>query len=515
MNTAKIVYLHDPPFIELEDAYRGLTHLSYLHVKTANPEEIMANLEKIGFVAICILSFNNENRSYMFRASKGKHGPCFYSGLKITYNGIALAAIDDDNHVFINNRETSVCDKTARILHLPDYGALVTCEKAEAGTGKEEDDFEQSLESLSGLLSGSNENSSARTPYLYSGPFRFLIMNDGLIIRRGTRATIPEKFDKDLLIREGFKDWGHGASYAQIYFQDVYQREGAAYLMDHVRPALANSPDYETDLSKLKGISKRFKRRLIKVIENERKYFVLIGNEAEDKLGCCPSEEVTEANAFVRSGILDSLSEKTRGDACPVTLYAFKHELSTDETGFSCKLNDEFRSGIYERLTAPSPSNIQLILKWLLLIFVCLSLMLAARRCMNDRNDAGHKSLYEILDPERDAAFRVVLFHNRKRCFQCERMERYTRDVVQILSEDENSTRRIKFDRIIIDDPVNTEVIEQYGIFTSTLILVSFEAEKIKNAKVLLEASNLYRDEKAFKAYLKFEMQDFLAEADD
>ena len=134
---------------------------------------------------------------------------------------------------------------------------------------------------------------------------------------------------------------------------------------------------------------------------------------------------------------------------------------------------------------------------------------------MNDRNDAGHKSLYEILDPERDAAFRVVLFHNRKRCFQCERMERYTRDVVQILSEDENSTRRIKFDRIIIDDPVNAEVIEQYGIFTSTLILVSFEAEKIKNAKVLLEASNLYRDEKAFKAYLKFEMQDFLAEADD
>ena len=416
MKEMEQAFLNNPSAIELDDAYRGMSKLGAIQVKTSTLDKTISDMEKIGFVAMKILAFAENRHSFTLQASKGKHGPCHYSGRSAEYTGRALAALDDDNHLFIQGRQKSVCDKTSEILKLKVFDGLIEHKEKESSPKISEEDFEESQEALYRELKDIAPTSDRKNLF-YPGPFHLLILHDGTVVRRGSWTGIPAKMAKELIRYDGLKDWDGPTEDQLSIFQDLYSKEGSICLMHELKLEAFPNQRHETDFNKLKSISRGLKERLINLIEEERKYFVLIGNEADDKLGCCPSEEVSEANALVRSGILDALSEPVQGDQCPVTLYAFKNELSKTETGFASNIDTEFRNEVLKQIHRSGAPLWQSILKWILLVFVAISLIFATQKLLQVSNNSSQNDLTEILSITQQTQLQVVLFHHKKRCY--------------------------------------------------------------------------------------------------
>lgn len=516
------VYLHNPTFIELDDAYRSLPKFEKILLKSSNSERSIFDLEKIGFVAVEVISNSPEEMRCTIRAFKGKHGPCHFTGWKARYSGAALAALDDDNHILFKDKFKVVCEKTSHIYSLSPYKNLIVCKEASVAADlnysiieEESVDFENDQTLLFNQLKNKKKNSEKRKSLFYHGPFRILILQDGTLVRRGKWNSIPEEQADKLIRNDGFSDLKSDKKGQLSYFQDEYTKHGSACLIEEFNPEAIEPPAYETDFSKLSLVSDNFRTRLLRVINDQKKYFFLIGNDSKDQFGCCPSEEVSEANQLVKYGILSALAEPVKGDACPVTMYAFKDEISIEENVLSSSIQQKFRGKVRVHLKKSTLSRWQVIVKWLLLVFIMISLIFAARKWYKMQHNSTDGSLYEQLNPEKKNQSQVILFHNRKRCFQCLQMETFTRELLAETYSDELSNKCLEIRTIIIDDPDNLKLVKQFGIYAATVVLIKFDQEKIVKVNVLNEATGLYRNENTYKDYLKNELQQFLIEENE
>lgn len=515
-------YLHNPDYLELDDAYRGMAKLEEIIVKTPKPNHIMRDMEKIGFVGIVVSIVAHDTAVYKIRAFKGKHGPCHFTGWQAAYSGTAMMALDDDNHLLALDKEMSVCDKTWQVYTLPPYDGLIKCRKRSAEPDhsdteiQEEEDFESSLDKLYDRLKDPPRDFNQRVAMFYPGPFRMLILQDGSMVRRGQWNSIPANFAKDLQKKDGLLPPETKELTEPVFFQEVYKTQGSLALLDDIIPVAANKTEYATDLTCLPNISKTTRTRLLKLIDQEKKYFVLIGNEPDDKLGCCPSEEVSEANRLVKYGILEAFGEPVKGDSCPVTLYSFKGELKAGMDGLDGEINHEFREKVRNGLTKVQPHGMKRNLKWLLLAFLLVSIILAFRQCYQQTYiTQDDQSLIKLLNLMKVNQVQVVLFHNQKRCFQCRKMELHTMEVLNASYADQLDKGQLAYKSIIIDDPENFALVNGLGIFGPTLVLVSLDQDNELLIKVLFEATGLYRDGDAFKDYVVTELNHFLKNADE
>lgn len=510
------VYLYNPNFIELDDAYRSLPKLGNLLLKTSNCGQTIHELEKIGFVAIEVLSHDSEDTFWSIRAFKGKHGPCHFNGRKARYTGAALVALDDDNHLIFRNRFRVVCDKTFGIFSLPPYNNRIDCQKyspeqINSNHKEESGDFESDQSLLFDQLKSQKPILEGRMALFYSGPFKMLILQDGTLVRRGKFNSIPLSQSDELIRKDGLWNLKGEQKETLSFFQSEYETHGSACLLGDFKFEAIDQPDYETDFSKLSLVSHTFKTRLLKAIDDQKKYFVLIGNDAQDQLGCCPSEEVTEANRLVKQGVLSSLAEPVQGDSCPVTVYAFKDEISVTDQVLSSTVNIHFREQVRVHLKKSTQSNRKMILKWVLLAFITLSLVLATRKCYKAQlGPSENISLQKQLNPLNKNQIQLILFHNKKRCFQCLQIEKYTREVLNEFFYNELTNEGIQFKTLTIDDADNISIIDHFGIFAATLVLMDLNKNERASSKVLMEVTALYRDENAFKAKLKIEIEQLL-----
>ncbi len=515
-------YLNNPDYLELDDAYRGMVKLEEIIVKTPEPKHIIRDMEKIGFVGIVISIDARDTAMYKIRAFKGKHGPCHFTGWQAAYSGAAMMALDDDHHLLALGKEIPVCDKTWQVYTLPPYEGLIKCRKQTAEPDhpdteiREGEDFESSLDKLYDRLKDTPQDFNQRVAMYYPGPFRMLILQDGIMVRRGKWNSIPVGFAKDLQKKDGLPLPETKELIKPVFFQEVYKNQGSLALLDDMNPEAANQPEFATDLTCLPNIGKSIKTRLLKLIDQEKKYFVLIGNEADDKLGCCPSEEVSEANRLVKSGILKAFGEPVQGDSCPVTLYAFKGELKIGEKRLVGEMDHQFREEVRTRLIRPQTSGVKQILNWILWAFLIISFALAVRQCYQQAvTTTAEQSLFNLLNPGQQNQVYVVLFHNQKRCYQCRQMELHTMEVLNASYSDQLEIGQLAYKSIIMDDPENFGLVNGLGIFGPTLVLVYLDHENELLTKVLFEATGLYRDGNAFKDYVETELNQFLKNADE
>lgn len=504
--------MHNPTYLQLDEAYRSIPFLGSIQVESSNYEQTIQDLERVGFVAIELISFQLGEQAKIIRAFKGKHGPCFFNGKKVGYTDAALAALDDDNHLLLSNELIEVCDKTYKILQLNPYKGKITTQ--ESNHPNEEDvigsgDFEASLARLYDRLKNApkQENKESRNIF-YPGPFRVLILRDGLMVHRGQWCNVPLDLAKDLKM-EGCQVSPEDTDGPVTTFQESYEKLGSACMLTSFTPEVTEPIYYQTDLSKLDGISRKLRERLLDVINNHRKHFILIGNDIKDEMGCCPSEEVTEANNLVKHGVLSSLAEPVQGDSCPVTMFAFKDELSLEEKYLSSRIDDDFRNLVLKHINKQPRGIWKNVMKWTLLIFIISSLGIAARKCQNLQQNTYNRSISDLVNALPTDRFMVILFHNEKRCYQCLEMEEHTVNLLRAIGDNEPGNNDFRFSTIIIDDPENRGIIETFGIFAPTIVLLEFDQNELTRSKVLPEFTGLYRDERLFTEQLLKEMDQF------
>ena len=156
-----------------------------------------------------------------------------------------------------------------------------------------------------------------------------------------------------------------------------------------------------------------------------------------------------------------------------------------------------------------------LLVKWILIVFVLVSATLAIRRCREWMQIQNQSISYEKLTPLQDGQIKLVLFHNRKRCHQCLTFEDYTKKVLDEHFAEELKDGSLIFHTVTIDEPANYQLVERYGIFAATLVIIQFQDGEPVYEKVLEQGPELYRDEMKFSDYLRQELHKILEVQDE
>jgi hypothetical protein len=501
-----IHYIHDPGKWALDDAYRSLPQYGEIRISTdsSNLFELLKLLESIGFCGIFISAFDQASTQIDIRAFKGKNGPCYDTGRTAKYTGIALAAMDDDNHLLIKDFELSVCEKTARIYSLSTYEGFITVSKPDEqllfklSDNPEPfncDDFDASQEKLYSELRNI-QPSNERGKLYYPGPFKLLILEDGSVVRRGIFNSVPKNLVTVLNNREGLFVWEAEQDVNSSFYQYEYEKNGPAILLssDFSQKTTDNPP--ESDFSSLKDLPSVFRDRLKHTITQNKKYFILSGTDPADELGCCPSTEVKIANKLVRAGILNAFSQPVPADACPVTLYSFRDESRVNGGVLESEIDDGFRAEVLSLLSTSANHLYRRVLQWGLLLFVVCSIILGLTRILSrEINNSEDKFAYLGLG---NNSTEILLFHNQKRCVQCLNLEKYLRDYILKYNRQADA-QKLKLSLINMNNPENYHLIEEFQIYSATPVILKFKDAHPEDVRVLHNAWKKYNDQEAFE----------------
>ncbi len=516
--------VQDPDDQSIGDSYRRLPRIGRLVITVKLPKltHTVHLLEQAGFCAIYINPFSYSDVNSHISAYKGKQGPCYETGRKAIYTGIAMAVFDDDNHLLLTNEEIPVCEKTATVYSFSPYHQLIYCtpvipEDLEIVKQNPRlfntDCLGENLDKLFNRLN-KKKTENKRDFLYYPGPFKCLILQDGTIVRRGRVNNIPQSYRKTLIREDKLFPLNSHEKVDAAFFQIEYPKSGPGLLME----TLSTDKDThietseETDFICLDKIKTSLKNRLITTIEKNKKFFLLTGSEPEDRLGCCPSKEVEEANMLVRAGILSAMPHPVPEGTCPVTTYSFKGEMQIIGEQINFKIDQAFRDQVLHSILHKKKVSILEIIKWILIAFILISITLAVIRITGNSSDNSNQSLIERLAPASENQMMIVLFHFRKRCELCLKMEKITTEFLEELKRSQPGTPYIQFKRIIIDDKENLEMVKRFKIYTSTLVIVDFEKSEVRQFAVLDNAWKIVQDEMEFREMLKNELANFKLE---
>ena len=511
-----IVHLDQPDKWAIDDGYRSLPRFgeANIRINKANLSSTVDMLEAKGFCGILLSQHTGNGPALCIRAFKGKNGPCYDTGRMAIYKGMALAALDDDHHIYISGEGFPICEKTANVLGLPPYSGLIhTTPGNEALLIKLDDKpvpfncdtFEERQEALYILLKDKVPDAD-RAVLFYPGPFKLLILHDGTMVRRGKLNSVPSSVKKDLIKKEKlFKsDSAEDAFYK--FFQKEYVENGPNCLLDNRVPMALKNRALSTDFSKISNIHPTLKQRLFKTIQRSKKYFILTGSDPSDAFGCCPSEEVQSANELVQAGILDSFSQPVPTGACPVTTYAFKDEIKLIEGNIEISQNQSFREEVVSHLKRGKRQPVHRVLKWVLLLFVFGTMIFSLIQLTKTPSGVeGIGSLYEQIQPVEESGIVILLFHNQKRCTQCLNMEDHIREFIEVSGTELGGN--VQFKLINMNQKQNYPLIQRFRIYTSTPVIIRFSDKQEDKIVVLNQAWKIHNDPHAFEEMLRHEFQ--------
>ena len=522
MGSAAVIHLKEPDELSLEDAYRSLPGNGEItiDISLSQLNDRLGLAEKAGFAAMMISTFRSAEERILIRAFKGKQGSCHNTGRTAMYRGGALAALDDDHHLLLQGIDLPVCEKTANFYSNPSYRDLIDSTKADPELLDklqhdpepfEGEKLEASLETLYAMTRDKSVPVEF-TDLFYPGPFRILILDDGTIVRRGMVNRVPSGISDRLKRSDGLFVVPGVVGSPYESFPELFLSEGPRCLFKRPGENLIMLADRDPDLSSLKEIPGDLRTRIINTIRNGKDYFMLTGSNREDQFGCCPSDEVTGADRLVRAGILSSRREPEAADACPLTLYAFRNEMSSKDGELHFSPDHAFRQEVLSRMRNHTSRVLKVAARWILLLFVAVSVVLSIYRFTGPSSPSQEISLYEQLDLEGYNGTAVVLFHYIKRCDQCLAMEQFTREVLGDEFQDMVESNQLFYRELEIDRPENRSLVEELGIFTSTLVIIRFGDHENERVRVLDRSWALYDNETAFKQMLTDALQQMIRE---
>ncbi len=104
-------------------------------------------------------------------------------------------------------------------------------------------------------------------------------------------------------------------------------------------------------------------------------------------------------------------------------------------------------------------------------------------------------------------------FHGDYRCQTCTTLERLSRKAINEKFSKELESGTLAFKSVNVDEPENRHFIEDFGLYTKSLVLVEMQGDRVVRYKNLNAIWTLWRDEPAFEKYVQKEVAAFLKEA--
>lgn len=97
-----------------------------------------------------------------------------------------------------------------------------------------------------------------------------------------------------------------------------------------------------------------------------------------------------------------------------------------------------------------------------------------------------------------------------KDCSTCLNLESYTREALESYFSAELASGRIQWRTADLDAPENAHFIEDYGLYTKSVVLVGMDGDKQTHFDSLSRIWELVYDKEAYLAYIRDEVRAFL-----
>jgi len=103
-------------------------------------------------------------------------------------------------------------------------------------------------------------------------------------------------------------------------------------------------------------------------------------------------------------------------------------------------------------------------------------------------------------------------FHGNMRCASCKKIEQYSREAMEKFFTKELHNGALQFTPVNTDQPENTHFIQDYQLYTKSLVIVLMKDGKQVKWKNLAKVWQHIRDRDAFHDYVHREVSTFLGE---
>ncbi|MFA6281272.1 MAG: nitrophenyl compound nitroreductase subunit ArsF family protein [Candidatus Omnitrophota bacterium] len=104
-------------------------------------------------------------------------------------------------------------------------------------------------------------------------------------------------------------------------------------------------------------------------------------------------------------------------------------------------------------------------------------------------------------------------FHGNFRCTTCHKLEQYSKEAIEQNFKNELSSGKLEFKAINVDEKANEHFVNDYQLYTKSLILVLIKDDKQVKYKNLDKIWEYVGDEKKFFEYVIKEIRDFLKDS--
>lgn len=104
-------------------------------------------------------------------------------------------------------------------------------------------------------------------------------------------------------------------------------------------------------------------------------------------------------------------------------------------------------------------------------------------------------------------------FHGRFRCSTCTTMEKYCKEAIETNFKDALASGKLKFKAINVEEPANEHFINDYKLYTKSLILSFHKDGKEIKSKNLDKIWEYARNKQKFITYIAEEIRALLAES--
>jgi hypothetical protein len=156
------------------------------------------------------------------------------------------------------------------------------------------------------------------------------------------------------------------------------------------------------------------------------------------------------------------------------------------------------------------------IVSIILIVFVVVAVVLIIK---NNLKDSGAEKVAEAKEtskkveslPIKDGII-VYYFHTTRRCQSCMKAERLARETVEKFFQEQLDSKKIVFLPINTDEPENRHYIEDYKLFSKSLILSMVRDGREVKSKNLTEIWQLIYNDEGFYNYVKAEIESYLKE---
>jgi len=114
--------------------------------------------------------------------------------------------------------------------------------------------------------------------------------------------------------------------------------------------------------------------------------------------------------------------------------------------------------------------------------------------------------------PQKESSGEVVAFyfHGNFRCDNCRRIEQYSREAIDKYFSEQLKTQRLTFKVINIDLPENEHFINDYQLYTRSLVIAEFKNGKQVRWKNLTKVWDYLDEADKFYDYVRSEIRAYL-----